>query len=113
MFEPNMGESAPRAASVASAMSATGIDSILALQSVEDPLLARKKAVRRGRSMLDVLDGIKADLLLGHVGEGRLTQLMTLIGQVRQQAEPGLESLLDDIELRARVELAKHGRFPA
>jgi hypothetical protein len=27
-------------------------------------------------------------------------------------SEPGLNALLDDIELRARVELAKRGLFP-
>jgi hypothetical protein len=37
---------------------------------------------------------------------------MTLINQAREQGDPGLDELLDDIELRARVELAKRGRFP-
>jgi hypothetical protein len=35
------------------------------------------------------------------------------VGQARAQSEPGLDALLDDIELRARVELAKRGLFPA
>jgi hypothetical protein len=68
--------------------------------------------VRRGKALLDVLEDMKADLLLGHVGEGRLNQLLALIGQAREKSEPGLDALIDDIELRARVELAKLGRFP-
>jgi len=91
---------------------ATGIDVLLALQSVEDPLLARRRAVRRGNSLLDTLEAIKADLLLGRVSEGRLNQLMALIGQARERNLPELDPILDDIELRARVELAKFGRFP-
>lgn len=91
---------------------ATGIDTLLALQAVEDPLFARKKAVRRGNALLDTLEAIKADLLMGQVSEGRLNQLMVLIGQARERNLPELDGLLDDIELRARVELAKFGRYP-
>ena len=91
----------------------TGIDALLALQSVEDPLFAKKKAVRRGNQLLDTLDTIKADLLMGQVSEGRLNQLMALLGQARERNLPELDPILDDIELRARVELAKFGRYPA
>ena len=89
-----------------------GIDGLLALQSVEDPLFARRKAVRRGNALLDALEAIKADLLLGQVSEGRLNQLMALMGQARQRGLAEVDPILDDIELRARVELAKFGRFP-
>jgi hypothetical protein len=89
------------------------IDALLALQAVEDPLLSRKKTIRRGRALLDVLDEIKADLLSGRVGEGRLNALIALLGQARDASDPRLEALIEDIELRARVELAKLGRYPA
>ena len=84
----------------------------MALQAVEDPTLAKKKALRRGNALLDTLESIKADLLVGQVSEGRLNQLMVLIGQARERNLPGLDDVLDDIELRARVELAKFGRYP-
>ena len=51
-------------------------------------------------------------MLVGRVSEGRLNQLMALIAQARERSEPGLDAALDDIELRARVELAKRGLFP-
>ncbi|HZY50119.1 MAG TPA: flagellar assembly protein FliX, partial [Devosia sp.] len=86
---------------------------LLALQAVDDPVLGRKKAIRRGTALLDTLEQIKADLLIGRVSEGRLNQLMVLIGQARDRNLPGLDGVLDDIELRARVELAKFGRYPA
>jgi hypothetical protein len=102
---------AGRAAATAPIASATSIDALLALQAVEDPLFARKKAIRRGHALLDTLDEMKADLLVGRVSEGRLNQLMALVGQAREQSLSGLDSLLDDIELRVRVELAKFGRI--
>lgn len=105
----------PATAQVASAQPTAptaGIDALLALQSVEDPLFAKKKAIRRGNALLDTLETIKADLLLGQVSEGRLNQLMVLVGQARERNLPELDPILDDIELRARVELAKFGRYP-
>jgi hypothetical protein len=104
---------ASRAASVAAAAPASAIDGLLALQAVEDPTAGRKKQLRRGRSLLDTLEMIKADLLVGRVSDGHLNQLMTLIGQARERQEPGLDGVLDDIELRARVELAKRGIYPS
>jgi len=105
--------SAPGAAAAQPLSPAAGLDALLALQAVEDPLFARKKAIRRGNGLLDALEAIKADLLVGRVPEGRLNLLMALIGQARERNLPGLDAVLDDIELRARVELAKFGRFPA
>ncbi len=91
--------------------SAAGIDAILALQGIEDPLVAKKRAVKHGQSMLDTLEEMKGDLLSGRISEGRLNRLMALVTRARQQADPDLDALIDDIELRAKVELAKLGRF--
>jgi hypothetical protein len=109
-----LGDSAPaaRAAATAPAAAPAALDALLALQAVEDPLFKKKKAVRRGKALLDVLEEMKADLLVGRIGEGRLNQLLALIGQAREKSDPDLDALIDDIELRARVELAKLGQFP-
>lgn len=106
------GSTTQRSAAAAPIAATSGIDALLALQAVEDPVLAKKKALRRGNALLDALETIKADLLIGRVSEGRLNQVMALIGQARQRNLPGLDDVLDDIELRARVELAKFGRYP-
>ncbi len=91
---------------------AAGLDALLALQAVGSSTEGRRKAVRRGRGLLDQLDAIKADLLVGHVDETRLDALATQLAQMREHSEPGLDAVLDDIELRVRVELAKFGRYP-
>jgi hypothetical protein len=107
-------QSAPQqTASTAAPLAPTGIDALLALQAVDDPLLAKRKAVRRGSALLDALAAAQADLLTGEVGEGRLNQMMALVTQAREAIDPELDALIDDIELRVRVELAKRGRYPA
>lgn len=102
-----------RAAASAPVSALTAIDAILALQSVEDPLEGKKKALKRGASLLDLLDDIKVELLAGSVSEKRLTQLMAILAQNREKTDPRLDALLDDIELRAEVELAKRGLYRA
>lgn len=111
-FSPEMPAAAP-AAGGGPVVPAAGIAALLALQSVDDAVSARRKAVRRGREMLEALDGVKTDLLAGRVSEGRLNQLLALVGEARERTLPGLDALIDDVELRARVELAKLGRFAA
>ena len=112
-FEIGQGAQAHAARPTATIAAATSLDALLALQAVEDPLLKRKKTVRRGNQLIDTLEGLRGDLLVGRMAEGRLNQLMAVLSQAREQSEPGLDALLDDIELRARVELAKRGLYPA
>lgn len=113
VFELGQGSEAPQSRPVANVAASTSLDALLALQAVEDPLLKKRKTVRRGTQLLDALDALKTDLLAGQMSEGRLNQLMAVMSQAREKSDPGLDRLLDDIELRARVELAKRGMFPA
>jgi hypothetical protein len=87
-----------------------GIGALLALQVVGDPLLSRRRAVQGGRDLLDSLDDIKVALLEGRVPLERLEWLATMVGERARSGDERLDALLDDIELRARVELAKLGR---
>lgn len=112
-FVPAGGSAPARTAAAMPMQAMTGIDSILALQAVEEPLTAKKKAFKRGVSLLDMLEDMRADLLLGKVSTARLDGMVAMLSQLRESSLPGLDSLLDDIELRVRVELAKFGRFPA
>ena len=112
-FDP-IGVGTPaRAASTAPVAQTASLDYLLALQGVDDPLHGRKKKILLGRSLLDTLEGVKADLLTGQVSPERLDNLMDMVSQARERSEPALDHLLDDIDLRVRVELAKLGRYPA
>ena len=48
VFQPDMGEM-PRVANARATSPTAGIDALLALQAIEDPVLKRRKTVRRGR----------------------------------------------------------------
>ena len=90
------------------------VDALLALQSVPDATTGRARAVKRGENMLDVLDNIKIDLLAGAVPQSHLNRLLSIVNANREQdLEPELVQILDEIELRARVELAKFGHIAA
>jgi len=105
--------SAPaRVARAAPLAQVTPLDAILAIQSVGDAMGGKRKAVKRGTNLLDILDGIKADLLVGIITPERLDALVEELSIYRDRTDEGLDAILDDIELRVRVELAKQGRFP-
>jgi len=99
------------AQNAAPAPSIAGIDALLALQSVSPDGGRRAKAVKRGHSMLDILEDMRLDLLTGTMSGPKLQNLLKLVKQ-RAEGPVGeleLENLLEEIELRARVELAKRG----
>jgi hypothetical protein len=94
------GAAAPRAVA--------GIDALLALQGVEDPTERRSRAVKRGRSALDVLDDLKIGLLAGSFDRGMVERLRTAAAELKSTSgDTGLDQVLSEIELRVEVELAK------
>jgi hypothetical protein len=107
-FTPEVPHEARPVTQVVTSSSLTAIDSLIALQEVPDLLAGRTKAAKRGRDMLDLLEDIRDGLLLGGISRATLNRLLQLVNVKREEfADPGLSALLDDIELRARVELAK------
>jgi hypothetical protein len=87
-----------------------GVSTVLALQGAPDSTerRARQRAIQRGDAMLDDLEEIRLGLLLGSIPRARLEQLAQLVRVRREQVDdPKLTAILDEIELRAAVELAK------
>lgn len=99
------------AAPTARAGGVTGVaslDALLALQETEGPLERKRKAVGRGTRILDVLDGLKLAVIDGEVSSAHLDQLTRAVRDQRQNTDdPRLEGVLDEIEMRAAVEMAK------
>jgi hypothetical protein len=103
------GEEAPRAAgSPTAARVIGGIDTLLALQGVENPAERRQRAVKRGRYALDVLDELKMGLLDGKLDSSVLTRLKSAAAALKDDTgDPALDAVLAEIDLRVEVELAK------
>jgi hypothetical protein len=89
----------------------SSVDALIALQDVGGPLERRRRAVGRASRILDVLDDVKVAMLDGELHEGELERLRRAVREERQSTEdPGLEDVLNEIETRAAVELAKLSR---
>ncbi|WP_309605203.1 flagellar assembly protein FliX [Phenylobacterium sp.] len=99
---------AGQVASVSAPGAVMGVDALLALQDIGGPLERKRRAVRRAGRILDVLDALRLGLLEGELRAGDLDLLRRAVRDRREGTDdPGLEAVLDDIELRAAVEVAK------
>ncbi len=91
------------------AAQASNIESLLAIQEVGDATEGIKKAREQGERILDRLDEIRHDLLLGTLSPAKLDELGRMVKRQRVIVEdPRIKEVLDEIELRAAVELAKY-----
>jgi hypothetical protein len=87
-----------------------GIDALMALQGVEDPAERRRRSVKSGRTALDLLDELKVGLLGGPLNQSTLLRLKSAALALQEDSgDPGLDSVLAEINLRVEVELAKAG----
>lgn len=112
-FTPEaMSQSTSAAASAPmSATSAIGsVDALLALQGAGDALSGRQQATDRAFSLLDILDDLKLALLDGVLPRDTIERLVDTLKSRRDATnDPRLEAALDEVEIRAAVELAKLG----
>lgn len=94
-----------RAGGVGGVMS---VDAILALQEVAGPLERRRRAVGRAGKILDVLEDLKVGLLSGEASIDDLDRLRRAVRDERLGTDDEqLEGVLNEIETRAAVEIAK------
>jgi hypothetical protein len=97
-----------RTAGTQAAAPAGALDGLLAIQAAGDAAERRKRAMRRGRSILDSLDRLKIGLLSGQLAGAELLSIRRQLMQQREQSDdPKLDELLAHVDLRAEVELAK------
>jgi hypothetical protein len=84
------------------------VDTILALQGIEDSADQRTRGVSHGEQLLQLLDELRDGLLTGGIPRQILHRLAHAISKRRESfADAKLQSVIDEIDLRARVELAK------
>jgi hypothetical protein len=105
------GQEAPRNAPAATGLrSISTLDSLIALQGVDDFKERKKRAVRKGRNALDVLDQLKLGLIDGSIDQGTLARLKVASEGLNEgSGDAGLDAIMGEIDLRVAVELAKAG----
>lgn len=98
---------------VETASGVASVDAIFMAQAVGEPddREARQRLIHRGEDILDKLEEVRHGLLLGVVPREKLEALAHSVRERRENCpDPRLGALLDEIELRAEVELAKLSR---
>jgi hypothetical protein len=115
-LEKATADSGSEAAPVEQPGTVAGVGGILAAQTVGQEGAApnyeeRQRRAKRGQEMLDRLEEIRRGLLLGAIPKDQLGELARLVREKRERgADTVISRLLDEIELRAEVELAKLAR---
>ena len=96
--------------SVKTTQSIGTVDSLLALQGADDPAArsARKRMKQRAGVILSELEKLRVAMLTGGVTVGHMIDIADVIASHREKiTDPGLTDIMDEIDLRAQVEMAK------
>lgn len=86
------------------------VDALLSVQAAEDPTerAARRRMQERADTILDELEKIRIGLLTGTMTVGHVIDVAGIVASHREKImDPALTALLDEIDLRAQVEIAK------
>ena len=91
--------------------STSSVSGILGVQEVDDALAHASRGKMRAEDILDRLDDLRMELLSGGISREKLLQLSRIVAARKANVtDPRLAAILDEIDLRAQVELAKHAR---
>lgn len=101
--------SATSSTSAASEVSSTAaLSSLLALQEISEEERKRERLVKQGKDMLDSLERLRQQLLMGEIPAHTMRDLSQKLSEEKQAiSDPRLMLVIEDIELRLAVELAK------
>ncbi|MCA1952699.1 MAG: flagellar assembly protein FliX [Hyphomicrobiales bacterium] len=106
-FTLDSGGALQRAESQAPISILGGLEALIAIQSEDTTRERRRRSARRGQGMLDILDELKLALLAGRVPPELQARLGAALRDAIPSGDPRLDGIVDAIELRAEVELAK------
>lgn len=87
-----------------------GVEAVLAVQAADDATQGRSKGLlmARGDRLLDRLEDLQMALLTGSLPKEKIIELAQALREKRPNSEDAdLNAIIDEIELRAEVELAK------
>ncbi len=86
----------------------SALNNLLALQEISEEDVYKRKMVQHGHSMLDSLDKLRRQILTGAIPPHTLQDIARQLSIQKQGVvDPQLIAIMEDIELRTAVELAK------
>lgn len=108
---PEKTQETAAAGGVAGSSPIASVEAIVALQGVDDDSKKNtRQLIEIGDEILDRLDQIRHGLLMGEIPASGLLQLkQTLSNFNSATTDPKLTEIIEEIEVRAAVELAKLG----
>ena len=90
--------------------STSPLDALLAMQAVEDENSNESRGKKRGGKLLDLLEEVRQGLLAGVIPASKLNGLVAAVrSEQAAVSDPNLKAILEEIDLRASVELEKLG----
>ena len=102
---------APAATGISPMNGIVSVDALLAAQFVDEADLSnqrKKRAIQHGNDILDRLDELRMAILTGRISKQKLIELSNLLKNYQaEKLDDDLASLIEEIRLRAEVELAK------
>ena len=84
------------------------LGAVLTLQEMGDQTVEDRRARRHGQDMLALLAAVQRNLLTGEDNVAVLQQLAELASSVPGTADRRLAAMISAIQVRVRVELARH-----
>ncbi len=99
-------ESSPAMAS----QSIAKVDALLAVQGAENSTerAAKRRMQKRGDGILRQLDHLRLGVLTGNLTIGQVIDIADVVASHREKiTDPELSAVLDEIDLRAQIEIAK------
>lgn len=98
----------PTAAPPSGTSPLTSVSSLLSLQEMPTSSEGRSKGLARAEDMLHHLEIIRHGLLAGQIPIHKLTEVAKIVSREKAIShDSALDDILDSIELRVKVELAK------
>ena len=101
---------ASKTSGVQATAAVTSADAIFAAQMVdgEEERQRRRKLIKKGNALLDNLEEIREGLLLGEISKSRFIGIARCVKEKDMvESDPRLREIIEEIELRVEVELAK------
>ena len=91
----------------------SSVDAVVALQEITGDNTNERGAKNRANLILDKLEDIRMGLLMGQIPKSNLEELSKILIVARENSiDSSLLEIIGDIELRAKIELAKLETIP-